>query len=47
MMVTLERVVTAWHEVLFYGWMNGVHAIFQCRSLAYGGDVYMILIMEV
>jgi hypothetical protein len=47
MMVTLERVVTAGHGVLFCGWMDGVLAIFQCRSLAYGGDVYVILIMGV
>ena len=27
------------------GWMDGVLANFQCRSKAYGGGVYMILIM--
>jgi hypothetical protein len=34
--------------VYFFGWMDGWMDVanFQCRSLAYEGGVYVILIME-
>jgi hypothetical protein len=47
MMITLERVAMKQRGVLFCGWMDGMLSIFQCRSLACGGDVYAILIMGV
>jgi hypothetical protein len=36
-----------WLFLILCGWMDVVLAIFQCRSLAYGENMYVILFIGV